>query len=440
MAMPDRLRSLGRTIAFLVIIAVVVAGAWAGWPRVFPPASVVASIGTITQTVVATGRVAPLTEVTLANGIPGRIKAVLVKEGDMVKPGQAVILFDDHELVAENRAADARVETARADVVRAARTLDAATKRWLEVKSAARSQEIERARAELAEARQRAENAEAERRRLQPLLQNDYISKSQYDAAVMSADVGQSRIRAAEEALSLLLAGTKPETVATALAQVHEGEAALKRAEAQVRQAVAERDRTRSALKTVRVDSTIGGRVTKKIVEPGEAVDISMPLLTIGDVSKIIVKAEVDETDVGKLTVGQQASVTADAYPGRVFPAVIYEIGQAVGKRKTRPEDPVKIQDMKVLEVKLEVTEGGPSLKLGMTVDVKITVDQKANVLTIPRRLVERGSTDAVVAVIGSSGPEDRKIVLGASDDAWVEVTAGLKPGEKLLVRRTSSP
>jgi RND family efflux transporter MFP subunit len=432
--------SVPRVVAGAAILALAIGGTWAAWPRLFPPPTVVATVGTIVQTVVATGRVAPLTEVTVANGIPGRIKAVLVKEGDTVEPGQPLIVFDDHELLAESRAADARIETARAEVTRALRSLDSAKTRWVEVKSGARPQEIDRVRAELAEARRRAENFESERRRLQPLLTNDYISRSHYDSAAMEAEVGLARIRASEEGLNLLLAGPKPETVATAWAQVSEAEAALKRAEVQVRQTVAERDRIRASLKTVRVASPITGRVTKKIVEPGEAVDISMPLLVIGDVRKVVVKAEVDETDIGKLRMRQHATVTADAYPGRVFPAVVYEIGQEVGKRKTRPEDPVKIQDMKVLEVKVEVTEGGNDLKLGMTVDVRIMIDRKENVVVIPRRLVERGAREAVVGVIGSGGREARKISLGVSDDGWIEVTGGLKSGEKVLARTASTP
>ena len=101
-------------------------------------------------------------------------------------------------------------------------------------------------------------------------------------------------------------------------------------------------------------------------------------------------KAEVDETDVGKLALGQRTEITADAYPGRVFPGKIYDIGQAVGKRKVRPDDPAKIQDMKVLETKIEVTEGADELKLGMTVEVRILVSHRDKVLVMPKRMVPR--------------------------------------------------
>jgi RND family efflux transporter MFP subunit len=222
--------------------------------------------------------------------------------------------------------------------------------------------------------------------------------------------------------------------VASAWAQVQESEAELRRAESQARQSQAELGVARAALGSTVVESTLDGKVTRKLVEPGEAVDISMPLMVLGDLQKIIVKAEVDETDVGKLSIGQRADVTADAYPGRVFPGRIYEMGQTVGKRKVKPEDPAKIQDMKVLEIKIEITEGGDELTLGMTVDVRILVAHRDKVLVIPKRLVPPGAREATVRVAGPSGEQARVIKLAARDDENVEVLEGLREGERIVV------
>jgi ABC exporter DevB family membrane fusion protein len=434
MARGQRVRTLVVRLGLLATIAATGLGAWTTWPRMVEEPTVAVASGMIVDTVAATGRVAPLTEVTLANGIPGRIQAVLVNEGDHVERGQEVIRFDDVEFAAEVRAAEARLETARAEEQKAARGVGAARARWTEAKSGPRIPEVDRARAELEEARRRAETTETERRRLGELLRSGYISRSQYDAAAMEAAVAVTRERAAMASLDLVLAGPKPETVAVASAAVEEAQSELRRAQARVRQAVAERDRARAAATTTRVTSTVSGKVTKRLVEPGEAVDISMPLLVIADATRVIVKAEVDETDIGKLRVGQRADVSADTYRGRVFPAVIYEIAPAVGKRRVRPEDPVKIQDMKVLEAKLEVLEGSADLTFGMTVDVKIHVARKEGVLVLPRALVDRGNRQTVVSVMGPAGPEPRQITLGASDHASVEVIGGLAHGERVRV------
>ena len=433
-----------RRLLVLLLVLVIAAGAataWvSGWADAWLPGrtepTVAATTGTIEQRVVAVGRVEPVTEVTIANKIPGRIKAVLVKEGDMVVAGQPLIRFDSDEYATQVRMARTRVETAQADVRRVQQGLEAARARWVEARSGARPQEIEAARAEVQQARQRWENLERERLRAKRLYEASLVARSDYDRAESDADVARGRINAAEQALKLLEAGPKPETVATALAHVREAEAEVKRAESQVSQATAQVEHQEALLRTTVVESTLNGRVTRKLVEPGEAVDVGAPLVVVGDVHKIIVKAEVDETDVGKLALGQNAAITADAYPGRIFPGKVYELGQTVGKRKIRPDDPTRMQDMKVLETKIEVTEGGADIKLGMTVDVKILVAYKEKVLVIPKRLVPPGAAEATVRVAGPAGAEARSIKLGMRDDERVEVTAGLSPGDRVLATR----
>ena len=428
---------LSRILLALVLVVVAVgatAYGYTGWRRGQADKSVAVRVGNIRQTVAAIGRVEPFTEVTLANKIPGRISEVLVNEGDLVKRGQGVIRFDDAEPAAGVHMAEARIATAQSEVRRATRALGSARARWIEAKSGPRPQEIARARAEVAEAKQKQQFSEVERSRMKRLLDSGYVARAQYDAEESNAGVWSSRVKAAEEALNLLLAGSKTETVASAWALAQESEAELRRAESQVRQAQAELGVARAALASTVVESTLDGKVTRKLVEPGEAVDISMPLMVLGDLQKVIVKAEVDETDVGKLAVGQRAEVTADAYPGRVFPGLVYEMGQSVGKRKVKPEDPAKIQDMKVLETKIEITEGGDELKLGMTVEVRILVAHKDKVLVLPKRFVPAGAREATLRVSGPNGEQTRIVKLAARDDENVEVLEGLREGERIVV------
>jgi ABC exporter DevB family membrane fusion protein len=433
----------------LLVILLVVVGLGAGlaslwvqedrvrsWLSNESETAVPVTIGTIKQVVVAIGRVEPVTEVTVANKIPGRIKEVLVKEGDPVRIGQILLRFDDAEAKAQVTLAQARVVTAEAEVRRAARGLEAARARWVEVKSGARPQELEAAGAEVDQAKHRREYAELERERMRRLSEDGFVARSQFDAADTEAGVARARVKATEENLSLLKAGTKPETIDAAWSRVQEAEAEQKRAESQVVQARAELGGAQATLASTVVDSSVVGKVTRKLVEPGEAVDISMPLLILGDVRRVIIKAEVDETDVGKLALGQTAEVSADAYSGRVFPGTVIEIGQTVGKRKVRPEDPAKIQDMKVLETKIDVTESGRELKLGMTVDVRILAQYKERAVVIPRRLVPFGAREASVRVAGLGGSEPRRIEIGLRDDQHVEVVSGLRPGERIVPDR----
>jgi ABC exporter DevB family membrane fusion protein len=394
---------------------------------------VTTEMGSVSQVVVATGRVEPVVEIALANKIPGRIRSIFAKEGESVTRGQPLIAFDDEEPVAQQRLARAKIANAEAELVRARRALEAARARWEEAKSGARPQEIERARAELNEARQKAVYDNQQRERYRRLAAHGYVARSEYDSATTAAEMSEARVKMAEETLDLLREGPKPETVRSAWAQVKEAEAELQRAETQVVQAHAELKNADVSLKTTVIESTVDGKVIRKLVEPGEAVDIGMPLMVVGDVSKVIVKAEVDETDVAKLALGQSVEILSDAYPGQVFRGRLIEIGQAVGKRKIRSDDPSRIQDMKVLETKVEVTEGGERLKLGVTVDVKIRGGREG-VAVIPASVVPPGSHEALVRVVGSSGTEMRQITLGARDGEKVEVVSGLRIGEQFAV------
>lgn len=374
--MKGRTRHLTRMAAvagaFLLLVVAAIVGI-NGWSHRLSRPAAPNLAKSQSEVVVATGRVEPLTEVILANKIPGRIKAVLAGQGDLVEVGQPLILFDDEEYRTQFVLVQRKVATAEAEVAQARRALETTRAQWADIKSGSRPEEIERARAEVEQALQRARNSEIERLRSRRLHDQGYVARSQYDAAETEAGVTKAQLRVTEETLKLLLSGSKPETVESAWAKVLEADAGLKRAENRVAETKAEVDHARAVLKTTVVENTVNGKVIRKLVQPGEAVDIGIPLMILGDVQKTIVRAEVDETDVAKLALGQPVRITVDAFPGRVFPGTIFEIAQTVGKRKTRPEDPVKLQDMKVLETRIEVTEGGADLKLGMTVDVRIT-------------------------------------------------------------------
>jgi len=185
-------------------------------------------------------------------------------------------------------------------------------------------------------------------------------------------------------------------------------------------------------LKDLVIVSPISGQVIRTFVEEGEFAHAGRPLLTVADVRKILVRAEVDQTDIPFLKVGQPARVTADGYEGRVFAGTVVELGQAVGARQIRHEDPSKIQDRKVLETKIELKEA-EALKLGMTVDVKIEVFKKTNVLLIPRKAVQFDRQQTYVEVEEGGKRVKRAVTIGSVDDWDAEVLQGLKVGDRVV-------
>lgn len=145
----------------------------------------------------------------------------------------------------------------------------------------------------------------------------------------------------------------------------------LKLHEDAVAQAEATVEYYKKLLEKTIIKSPISGKVIRKYLEGGEAVTPGPPILAVADVEKIRINTEVDETDVGRIKIGDPAEVTSDAYPGKTFKGEIQEISDYVGPRKVKPNNPAKNLDMKVIHVKILLKEKTP-FKLGMTVDVRI--------------------------------------------------------------------
>jgi HlyD family secretion protein len=120
-----------------------------------------------------------------------------------------------------------------------------------------------------------------------------------------------------------------------------------------------------------RILAPIGGVVIFRHVDPGETVTPGNPLMTIVDLSRLRIEAEVDEFDIAGLAAGAQATILAEGYSGRHWEGQVEEVPLAVVSRQTRPDDPGRPADTRVLHVKIAFREANP-LKLGQRVEVEI--------------------------------------------------------------------
>ena len=111
-------------------------------------------------------------------------------------------------------------------------------------------------------------------------------------------------------------------------------------------------------------------------VDPGETVTPGSPLVTIVDLSRLRIEAEVDEFDIAGVTVGTQATILAEGYSGRHWDGLVEEVPLAVVSRQTRPDDPGRPADTRVLHVKVAFREANP-LKLGQRVEVEIVKGER---------------------------------------------------------------
>lgn len=115
----------------------------------------------------------------------------------------------------------------------------------------------------------------------------------------------------------------------------------------------------------------ISGVVTQRHVQPGETVKEQAPVVTIADLKKLRIEAEIDEFDAGRVTLGAEVTVKAEGYDGQQWRGIVEEIPDSVVARRLKPEDPGRPTDTRVLMVKVALQEKTP-LKLGQRVEVDI--------------------------------------------------------------------
>lgn len=155
-------------------------------------------------------------------------------------------------------------------------------------------------------------------------------------------------------------------------AALDNAESTHKVAAAKVAEAEADMRYVRSLLDKTRVVSPISGTLIERYLDVGEVVMPEKPIAVIADTNQLRINAEVDETDAGRLRLDDPVEIRAYAYPGKIYKGRVEEIAHYVGKREIKPNNPAVNLGLKIIQVKIEILEKTP-LKLGMTVDVRIT-------------------------------------------------------------------
>jgi ABC exporter DevB family membrane fusion protein len=294
------------------------------------------------------GRVEPSSEdIKIGSELSGRLKVVNVEEGDAIRRGQVLA-----EL--ENADYRAQVESARANVIAKQAVLR-------KVINGARRQERDEAWSSVNEAKAVMENAKSELRRREELFSAGVVSREELDRYAREADVAQAKYEAAVQQHALVDDHAREEDQSLA-------EADLKLAKAQLDEAQARYDKTF-------IRSPIDGSVLRKHHRSGESVSNSStvpdPILTIGDRKTLRVRVDVDETDVSKVNVGQRAYVTADAFGKQKFWGHVVRVGQQLGPKNVRTDEPTEKVDTKILETLVEL-DSGSQLPDGLRVDAFI--------------------------------------------------------------------
>lgn len=300
------------------------------------------------QLIVAAGRTEPASEeIDVSTELDGRLRRVYVEEGQTVRRGQVIAELENADFLARVRSARALVAEREAALERA--------------HNGSRPMQRREMTAQIREAEAVLENARIERQRRVTLLERGAISRSEFDASDREYRVAHARLEAVKERTALVEDQVRPEDRASAAAELDRARAQLAEGEAM--------------LGKTYLRSPIDGIVLRKHKNAGESVSTQTreSVVTIGDCSRLRVRAEVDEVDLGRLSHGQRAWMTAPAYGDKRFPGRVVRIGQILGRKKVQTDAPAERVDTKVLETLIEL-DPGVQIPVGLRVDTFIEI------------------------------------------------------------------
>jgi HlyD family secretion protein len=357
--------------------------------------------GPIRSVVSTNGKIEPIQNQNFEAHAPisTTVKQLLVKEGDRVRKGQLLLQLDDADIRTQAARAQAQVKTAQAEQA--------------VLKAEGTKEEVLTLQAQLIKARDARDaaqhNLDAQRR-------------LQKEGATSPAEVRQAEdaLRAAQADLTLIEQKQKD--------RYSKSEAA--RIEAQAAEAQAAYDAAEDALRKSSVRAPFDGIVYSLPVKQGAFVQAGDLLLQEADLSKVLVRAFVDEPDIGRLQPGQRVEVTWDAVPGRTWIGALSSVPSTVKLRLSRNVgETTCILDNKDLRLL-------PNVNVGVT----IVIAEHSNVLTLERDALRTDEAKPYVYRVVGNHLKHQTIEDSLQNLTRVEITSGLSEGDSVALPAEDKP
>ncbi|MCB1936806.1 MAG: efflux RND transporter periplasmic adaptor subunit [Nitrosomonas sp.] len=284
-----------------------------------------------------------LREVQLAFMVQERIVELDAQEGDQVKQGQLLGKLDPTRFESIVQELEARMEHARQQLN--------------ELKNGSRPQEILKATADVDAAKASLKDAEQHYRRVEELVQENFLSPQNLDDARSRLDVARARLKAETEVLSLTQEGPRHEVIAAAHASLAQTEAQLKHA--------------LKDLQDTRLFSPVDGIIRSRILEPGDIATPAKPVFTLAKREPVWIRTYIPETELGLVMSGMQAQIRTDSYPDRRYPGWVGYISPTAEFTPKNVETPA-LRTQLVYQLWVYACNADNTLRLGMPVTVEL--------------------------------------------------------------------
>ncbi len=444
------MRRRWKLILFAIVLPLAVIGgcgvaiAYKVRPKPEEPRTAEVKRGDVVVAVRETGYVEPIKRVEVKSKVAGKVAELAVDEGDVVTEGQLIARLDVPEVEAQRDQVKAQVDAARARLEQARLACKQASQ-MIESQVAQAEAGLRAARFALQEATTRRQDAERiyeDKRRLFEM--GGYVSENDMESAKAAADLAAQQEQTAKERIQEQQAAVAIAVARRTECQVNESR--VVEAEASLRQIEDALAEIETRLSDAVVEAPMSGVVIARHVREGELITAvsyygaGAPIVTLGDLSTMLVKVELNEVDVDKLSPGLATEITVDAlrdarYTGRVTRiarASSAPAGQAWGQQGTSS----------IVRFAVEITVEDPDVALrpGMTANIEIICERAEDVLWVPNDAIfekedEKGKKFVSVVTGEAKGEketEDREVTTGLSNDARTEIASGLEEGEEV--------
>lgn len=381
----------------LIVLIAIVAVARGSGTKIEPTKLVKATRGDIAKSVVATGKIQPITKVELKSKASGIVEKLYVDINKQVHKGEVLAQLDQQEILAQVAAQKAMLAAAEANVI--------------------------------------TYKANIEQDRVNAAAPDLPMYKSTYDRNLgLSKDGIVSRQTLDDAERNYVAAANKRDG---SIAQISVDQAKLKQAEAQVEQNQASLDQLNEQLSYTTLVSPMDGVVLSRDVEMGDAVSSILVLgstatlvMTLGDTTQVYVQGKVDEADIGNVYLGQAARIRVESFPTKSFNGKVTKIAP-LGVEK---------DNVTTFEVRVSIDNPTGELKANMTANAEILVTEHKNVLTVPEQaLVYDNQKNASVFVPDPKQKEGQRkipVKVGIANGSKTEITDGLKEGDTVVLQQ----
>jgi HlyD family secretion protein len=387
-------------ISLVVLVVLVGAGAGiahlASGSGIDPNKIAKVSRGDVARSVVATGKITPITQVEVKSKASGIVEKLYVDINNMVHKGQPLAQLDEQEISDQVAAQRAQLGAAEANVTNFEAALD-------QDKVNAAAPDLPMYKVTLDR------NTEMVKQGLVPQQNLDNANRD-YLAALTKRDSSKAQI------------GVDNAKLKQARAQVSQSEASLKQLEEQ--------------LGYTTIVAPMDGVVLSRDVEIGDAVSSILVLgstatlvMTVGDTTEVYVKGKVDEADIAHVYMGQPARIKVESFRDRYFQGKVTKISP-MGVEK---------DNVTTFEVRVSINNPGGELKAQMTANAEILLDEHKNVLTVPENAVvydnQKNTTVEIPDKKEKEGKRKIPVKVGLSNGSVTEIVSGLKEGDQVVLQ-----